>query len=257
MNLEQGEPSGLLGVEMGVSNELARPETEEEFEVMCHALYRRMWNDTGCVRMGVSGQAQFGIDILGHDGRMYVGVQCKHYIKKNFTLSTVTDDIKKADDANIDIEHLLFATSAPSKSKLVNAVHELSAQRRRDGKFTVSVDFWGELSGHIQLCPEIGRVYIPGFPGSTLIEIKESASTHLTLYQDDRETNRQFQTTSLDKQNKLLEQVGTLLQRNATPAARGDEADPRVVASLDFIRDRLREGKSREALSLLEALGNH
>ncbi|MBZ0091723.1 MAG: tetratricopeptide repeat protein, partial [Sulfuricellaceae bacterium] len=241
---------------MGIGNELARPETAEEFEAMCHALYRRMWNDTGCVRMGGPGQAQFGVDILGHDGRKSVGVQCKHYIKKNFTLSTVTDDIKKADDANIDIEHLLFATSAPSKSKLVNAVHELSAQRRRVGKFTVSVDFWGELSGHIQLCPEIGRAYIPGFPGSTIIEIKESASTHLTLYQSDRETNRQFQTTCLDKQNKLLEQVGALLQRDATLAARGDEADPRVVTSLDFIRDRLREGKSREALSLLEALGD-
>ncbi|MBI5910925.1 MAG: hypothetical protein HY848_13355 [Betaproteobacteria bacterium] len=241
---------------MGVSSELAKPETGEEFEVMCHALYRRMWNDVGCVRMGGSGQVQFGVDILGHDGKKSVGVQCKHYNKKAFTFSTVTDDIKKAEEAKLGIEHLLFATTAPSKSTLVKEIHELSARRRKDGKFTVSVDFWGELSGHIRLNPEIGREYIQGFPGSTLLEIKEKVSAHLALYQDDRESTSQFQTTSLDNQNKLLEQVRALLPRDASPAARGDEADPRVVASLDFIRDRLREGKSREALGLLEALGD-
>ncbi len=73
---------------MSVSNELAKPETDKEFEVMCHALYRRMWNDIGCVRVGGSGQAQFGVDILGYDGKQSVGVQCKHYNKKEFTLST-------------------------------------------------------------------------------------------------------------------------------------------------------------------------
>lgn len=241
---------------MGASNELVKPETDEEFEVMCHALYRRMWNDTGCVRMGGSGQVQFGVDILGHDGKQLVGVQCKHYNKKEFTLSTVTDDIKKAELAKLNIQRLLFATTAPSKSTLVKEIHELSAARRKDGKFSVSVDFWGELSGHIRLHPEIGRVHIPGFPGSTPLEIKETVSTHLALYQNDRETTSQFQTTSLENQKKLLDQVGALVQRDAAPAARGDEADPRVVASLDFIRDRLREGKSRDALDLLNALGD-
>ncbi|MGH9960756.1 MAG: hypothetical protein ACREBC_27160 [Pyrinomonadaceae bacterium] len=167
---------------MSVSNELIRPETEQEFEEMCHALYKCMWNDTGCVRMGGSGQAQFGVDILGHDGKKSIGVQCKHYNKKPFTLSTVTDDIKKAEEANLDIEHMLFATTASSKSALVKEIHELNANRQKDGKFTVSVDFWGELCGHIRLHPEIGRAYIPGFPGSTLLEIKEAVSTHLNLY---------------------------------------------------------------------------
>lgn len=241
---------------MGVSKELERPNTEEEFEAMCHALYRRMWNDTGCVRMGGSGQEQFGVDILGHDGKKSVGVQCKHYIKTVFTLSTVTDDIKKAEEANLDIEHLLFATTVPSKSTLVKDIHELNAKRRRDGKFTVSVDFWGELSGHIRIHPEIGRAYIHGFPGAPLLETKEMVSTHLALYQDDRATTNHFHATSLNNQNKLLEQVGTLLQWSAAPEARGDEADPRVVASLDLIRDRLRDGKSRDARDLLEMLGD-
>lgn len=249
-------PGRSLKVEMGVSNELTRPENEEDFEAMCHGLYRHMWNDTGCVRMGSSGQAQFGVDILGYDGRKTVGVQCKHYNKKPFTLSTVTDDIIKVENAKLDIGHLLFATTAQSKSTLVREINELSARRRKDGKFTVSVDFWGELTGHIRLHPEIGRAYIPSFPGSTHLEIKETISTHLALYQDDRESTSLFQTASLDNQNKILDQLGALQQKDATPSAQGDEADPRVVASLDFIRDRLREGKSHEALDLLRALGD-
>jgi hypothetical protein len=180
-------------------------------------------------------------------------VQCKHFNKKKFTLSIVTDDIDKAEKEKLDIEHLLFATTAPSKSGLVIKIRELSAQRQKEGKFTVSVDFWRELSDHIRLHPEIGRAYIPGFPGSTLLKIEEETSTHLALYRDDRETNRQFQTTTIDL---LTQAVGALTQGNTVPAARGDEADPRVVASLDLIRDLLNEGKSREAMRLLEVLGD-
>ncbi len=241
---------------MTVSNELTRPETEEEFEVMCHALYRRMWNDTGCVRVGGSGQAQFGVDILGHDGAKAVGIQCKHYNKKPFTLSTVTGDIKKAEDSGLEIEHLLFATTASSKSGLVKEVYDLSAKRRREGKFTVSVDFWGEISGHIRLHPEIGKAFIRDFPGSTLLDIKGTIEEHVELYQLDRDGSHNFQATSLELHNKVLEQVTALAERNSIPAARGDEADAHVVAVLDLARDRLRAGKSGEASDLLGGLGD-
>jgi len=50
---------------MAVSNELTKPENESDFEAMCHALYRRMWNDSSCSRVGGPGQSQFGIDIHG------------------------------------------------------------------------------------------------------------------------------------------------------------------------------------------------
>ena len=124
---------------MAVSNELAKPETEGDFEAMCHALYRRMWNDTSCTRVGSGGQSQFGVDILGHDGKTSVGIQCKHYVKKAFTLATVTEDVKLADDSKLDIEHMLFATTAANKSALVVEVRKLSDERKKAGKFTIEV----------------------------------------------------------------------------------------------------------------------
>jgi len=47
---------------MAVSNELVRPDTEGDFEAMCHQLDGRMWRNSTCVRVGRGGQAQFGVD---------------------------------------------------------------------------------------------------------------------------------------------------------------------------------------------------
>lgn len=237
---------------MHVSTELDKPVSEEAFEAMCAALYRRMWGDTSCTRMGGSGQVQFGVDILGNDGKQPVGIQCKHYAQKAFTLSTIKADVKKADDAGLAIGHLLFATTAPSKSTLVKEVQELSLSRHKDGKFTVSVDFWGDISGHIWLHPEIGKAFIPNFPDSTLLRIEETSSTHLSLYQEDRESNRQFQAAVLGE----LQQLRAAPPASAAPPARGDEADPRIATILDLARDRLNAGRSHEALELLEQLGD-
>lgn len=238
---------------MSVSTQLEKPETEEDFEAMCAALYRRMWRDTGCMRMGGSGQPQFGVDILGHDGVRSVGIQCKHYLNKPFTLSTVTADVKKAEDAGLAIEHLLFATTAPSKSTLVREVHELSLSRRRDGKFTVSVDFWGDISGHIRLHPEIGKEFIPNFPGATLLQIAEDTSAHLALYKENRDIDAQAQAALMDRLDQIQAALPTVA---TTPPARGDESDPRVVTILDLARDRLQAWRSRDALELLEQLGD-
>lgn len=241
---------------MSVAIALPFPETEDQFEAMCHQLYGLMWDDPGCMRVGEGGQAQYGVDILGNKGAKSIGVQCKHYVRTAFTLATVTGDIAKVEKANLEIDHLLFATTAPSKSKLVKDIHELSSKRRKEGKFTVSVDFWGDITGHIQMHPKIGRAFIPGFPGAPLLAVEETTKTHLDLYSSDREVTQHFQTEITGMLESLQRQLSHGIKTDAVPAARGDEEDPRVVASLDFIRDKLREGKSREAKELLESLGD-
>lgn len=166
---------------MAVSNDLGRPDTEGDFEAMCHQLYGRMWRDFTCVRVGRGGQAQFGVDILGNDGTQPVGVQCKHFNKKAFTLGVVTSDIDEADKAGLKIDLLIFATTAPSNSSVVRDVVELSETRRKQGKFAVSVHFWGDICGHIRMHPEVGRAFIPSFPGGTVLSIKEDTATTLSV----------------------------------------------------------------------------
>lgn len=237
---------------MAVSNELLKPESEDAFEAMCHQLYGRIWQDVGCARVGRSGQAQFGVDIIGTYRQMPIGLQCKHYNKKPFTLKTVTDDIKKAEAADLAIGHLKFATTAPGSSEIVKAVFELSERRRSEGRFTISVDFWGDICGHLQMHPEVGRAFISNFPGSTLSTMVETTAETL-------EVVRQIHASS----GKSHEEVISLLKAEFAlnraligPDAKGDEADPAVVATLDFVRDRLREGRTKDARDLLSKLGD-
>lgn len=236
---------------MAVSNELQRPVDEGDFEALCIHLYSRVWNVTGLMRVGRGGQAQFGVDILGHDGRQSVGIQCKHYVSTKFTYATVTSDVAEADAANLTIRHLIFATTAPAKAEVVRAVHELSERRRAAGKFTVSVDYWNAICDHIRMYPEVGRAFIPGFPGGTLLAVSETVVESLTVVREIAAKQELY------KQEILDAVTGAAVSKPAVaPDARGDEADPGVVASLDFIRDRMREGKTADAKQLLEKLGD-
>lgn len=249
---------------MAVSNELAKPDNEDEFEAMCHKLYGSMWRDPTCSRVGGSGQGQFGIDIIGDYSGRTIGVQCKHYNKKPFALSVITHDVGLADGADeLRIDHLIFATTAANKTELVLAVRQFSEQRRRDGKFTVSVDFWDAICGHLRVHPEVGKAFIRNFPGAPMLEIRDTTAEHLSLYGEDRLAVQQFQTTVLEGQQQLGQQIAIIADavnarrsQTAAPTARGDEADVRIAATLDLIRDRIREGKCRDAAKLLASLGD-
>ncbi|MYN46007.1 hypothetical protein GTP23_13205 [Pseudoduganella sp. FT93W] len=169
---------------MAGNNTFATPESSDDFEAMCHQLYSLVWNDPGCMRVGRSGQSQFGVDILAFDGTRNVGIQCKHYTKTKFTIATVQGDVQKADDANLQIGHLLFATTTASEAEIVRQVHELSTSRRASGKFTVSVAFWGDICGHIRVHPTVGKSFIPNYPGGTILKISEESSEILSLVRD-------------------------------------------------------------------------
>lgn len=236
---------------MSVSNELQFPVSEDNFEAMCLVLYSLAWRTNDLMRVGRSGQAQFGVDIIGHDGKRNVGIQCKHYVKKKFTIATVTDDIAAADMANLDIDHLLFATTSPAKAELVKTVHDLSNRRRASGKFTVSVDFWNGISDRIKVYPEVGRAFIPGFPGSTLLVIEELTTQRLNVVQQSAARQEVISQQVIDAMSNVSTGRPAL-----TPDARGDEADPGVVASLNHVRDRIRAGATSDAKQLLTSLGD-
>lgn len=241
---------------MAVTNELAFPETEDRFEEMCFNLYRMEWKDLGCTRLGGTGQGQFGLDIIGTHGAQHVGVQCKHYVKKAFTLGTVETDVQKADDAGIVIDHLIFATTAANKSDLVLKVRELSNARKKAGKFTVSVAFWQELSGMLRLNKEVAREYIPGFPGGTLLLTKAAAETTLAIVRSSEERDVDFQAEVRGQLTSITDRVSDMAAAASLPESRGTEAEPVIAKNLDMVKAKLLEGRPREAFELLDSLGN-
>jgi tetratricopeptide (TPR) repeat protein len=241
---------------MAVTNELAFPTTEDLFEEMCFHLYRKEWNDPGCVRLGRTGQGQFGLDILGTYVGKAMGVQCKHYVKKKFTLATVEDDIKKADDAGIEVDHVIFATTAPNKTELVLEVRKLSQARSKAGKFTVSVAFWQELSGLLRMNKDVAREYIPGFPGGTLLLVKETADATLAIVKSSSDSASEFHADVRGQLTGISDRVTSMAAAASLPESRGTEAEPLIAKSLDLVRGKLLEGRSKEAFELLDSLGS-
>lgn len=241
---------------MAVTNELAFPTTEDQFEEMCFHLYRKEWNDPGCTRLGGVGQGQFGLDIIGTNGAQQIGVQCKHYVKKPFTLATVDGDVEKADKAGIAVDHVIFATTAANKSELVLKVRELSNARKKAGKFTVSVAFWQELSGMLRLNKEVAREYIPGFPGGTLLQVKEATEITLAIVKSSNERDLEFQGDVRSQLAGITEHVSSTAAASSLPQSQGTEAEPLIAKNLDLVRGKLLEGRPKEAVELLESLGN-
>lgn len=241
---------------MAVTNELAFPDTEERFEEMCFHLYRMEWKDPGCARLGSTGQGQFGLDIIGTNGAQQIGVQCKHYVKKPFTLGTVESDVQKTDDAGIAVDHVIFATTAANKSELVLKVRALSDARKKAGKFTVSVAFWQELSGMLRLNKDVAREYIPGFPGGTLLQVRDTTETTLAIVRSSSERDLEFQADIRDQLTGITERVSGTATAASLPQSHGTEADPLIAKNLDIIRGKLLEGRPKEAVELLESLGN-
>lgn len=241
---------------MAVTNELAFPTTEDQFEEMCFHLYRKEWNDPGCVRLGGVGQAQFGLDILGANGAQQIGVQCKHYVKKPFTLATVQSDVEKVDKAGLSIDHVIFATTAANKTELVLKVLELSHARKKAGKFTVSVAFWQELSGMLRLNKEVAREYIPGFPGGTLLQVREITATTLAIVKSSSEREIEFHADVRNQFAGIAEHMSSAAAASSLPQSQGTEAEPLIANSLDIVRSKLLEARPKEAVELLESLGN-
>lgn len=242
---------------MTTSTELTKPGNSTEFQNLCLALYQRVWSDPGLMPVGVSGQKQFGVDLLGTLNGRPAGIQCKCYNSTKFDLSVINSDIEKADKASLKIDHLLFATTAKSDAKLVVLVNELSADRKAQGKFTLSVDFWESIGNHIWMYPEVGRRFITNFPGSDVNRTRELVEEYVSLYAEDQNKNRAFQTETLDSSARIENQLATLVEqfgRLAAPQSKGDEVNKLVAKQLDLVREKIRQDRITEARDILESI---
>ena len=75
------------------------PEGDEDFEELCLIAYRETYRDFSACRVGRSGQAQGGIDILAREGERRVGIQCKRVKYSKLTESVINKEVEKADAA--------------------------------------------------------------------------------------------------------------------------------------------------------------
>ena len=139
----------------------------ELFEDLCHALFKRVWQDPLAQKNGRRGQAQHGVDVFGSpngDRRSYRGVQCKgkdsNYGSKA-EWPEVLAEIAKAEEFSPKLSGWVFATTAPADAALQRVARELSVKRGAAGLFSVDVLGWEEIQSLMAGAPEVVTEFYP------------------------------------------------------------------------------------------------
>ncbi|MEH3122801.1 MAG: hypothetical protein PGN16_12610 [Sphingomonas phyllosphaerae] len=149
------------------AKQIAPPKDWATFEDLCHALFKKVWNDPLAQKNGRRGQAQHGVDVFGSvngDRKSYRGVQCKgkdaNY-GSEAKLPEILAEVGKAENFTPTLEHWIFATTAPVDGALQKAARELSAERKPIGLFSIDVLGWEEIQALIAEHPELIQEFYP------------------------------------------------------------------------------------------------
>ena len=149
------------------AKQIAPPKEWGTFEDLCHALFKRVWQDQLAQKNGRRGQGQHGVDVFGSpngDRRSYLGVQCKgkdsnYGSKAEWT--EVLAEIAKAENFSPKLDEWVFATTAPADAVLQKVARELSVERKAKGLFSVDVLGWEEIQALMANAPEVIAEFYP------------------------------------------------------------------------------------------------
>ncbi|MCY4513985.1 MAG: hypothetical protein OXC69_02420 [Candidatus Tectomicrobia bacterium] len=206
------------------AKQIAPPKNWTTFEDLCHALFKRVWQDPLAQKNGRNGQAQCGVDVFGSvngDRSSYQGVQCKGKdasYGSEATRPELTTEITKAESFTPTLEHWVFATTAPVDGRLQEFARELSVQRKEQGLFTVDVLGWEEIQALIAQHPEVIAEFYPEHADHT------------------QEMNETLKTLADEVAPRLESLVDNLAQRSRPAAANRPSEGKWEVISFDSDR---------------------
>lgn len=158
--------------------QIPAPKSWIVFEDLCHSLFKAVWGDPLSQKNGRSGQPQHGVDVFGSPGStygIYQGVQCKGKEGQYGARPSVAElelEIAKAEGFEPELQHWIFATTAPVDATLQQAARKISAARAKEGRFTVSVFGWGEIESLLCEKREVLKAFYPeyGFDVANFLE---------------------------------------------------------------------------------------
>lgn len=137
------------------------PSTWQDFEALCHDLWRREWDDPHAKLHGRSGQKQHGVDIFGRRGGAEGGweaVQCKQKtFGQQLTEAMIRAEVKEAKGFGSPLQALVIATTAPRDKAVQGIVRGIDDTV----DFRLSVESWDDLEKRLNDHRDIARKYYP------------------------------------------------------------------------------------------------
>lgn len=150
----------------------------QDFEDLCHKLWREIWGDLDTQKHGRQGQSQNGVDIFGkpiyQEG--YCGVQCKgknNNYNSQLTIKELEEESRNAENFEPSLINFTIATTSPRDVNIQSRSREITSNNER--LFPVSVWSWDDISDELQFRPKLcSAVYQEDFKYSNFSEIRLS-----------------------------------------------------------------------------------
>lgn len=140
------------------------PRNWQDFESICHQLWKEIWSDPNAQRNGRSGQPQHGIDIFGRPiySRGYAGVQCKDKdsnLGSTLGQNELVAECEKAKEFRPLLDTFSVATTAPREAAIQESARMLTDKERFP--FGVHVWSWDDIEAEITSRPVLLAKYYP------------------------------------------------------------------------------------------------
>jgi predicted ATP-binding protein involved in virulence len=141
------------------------PKSWEQFEELCLALFRAVWQDATAQKNGRQGQQQLGVDIVGvnhaQDGGNW-GVQCVFIPDgQSVSIAKITQDLAKADQFRPKLAGLIVATSSLADGRVLQHCKISSNERAVQRLFPVLVYDWAQLQTLLRANPQVAKLFYP------------------------------------------------------------------------------------------------
>ncbi len=149
---------------------LPRLPNANDFEELVRDIFSVKLKNPNLQRYGRNGQAQQGIDIVGIAGRDYTAnsgavIQCKNHtnnITNEKICAEIDDELVKFDKSPFKRSSYYFATSADNSTSVQNHVKKINETRVSEGKSTLQVVFWDDISRDLIANQKIFHKYYGG-----------------------------------------------------------------------------------------------
>jgi len=233
--------------------QLSPPSNWQDFERLCHGLWKEIWGDSNTQRHGRTGQPQAGVDVFGRPKGQsrYAGVQCKGKDARyggQVTEDELREEVNKAKSFQPPLREFILATTANTDAGIQELARKLTLEHESTGLFEVVVMSWPEIESRLAQYPGVVDVYLP-HQGDTA---KKALNAVIQLAQSQGEMKEELSSKGdevLSRLDALHENIRTLTTGQGTATL-----DQELGAELDHCRDLLQDNQAELALQLLEKL---
>lgn len=234
------------------------PKHWQDFESLCHDLWKEIWKDPNAQKNGRSGQEQHGVDVFGcpNQGSEWVGVQCKGKdgnLGKFVSEKELTEEAEKAKNFDPTVSSWILATTAPRDAKIQETARKLSKNKQKGIAFTVFVWSWDEIIDELVKHPSLVKKHLPQVNNLDQITTQKIDNIDVTTQQINSSLNEQMAalqalTASFDK----MQQGFAGVQNIRAEEVLTDEYN----AEIDDIKKLMEEHQYSDAVKGYERLKN-